>query len=140
MKSIAFCGLAILALAAHAGPEDFVGTFKGDEKLTLTDCSNRLYNGTFSSTWQLTNQEVEGSSYKGIGHNSNGDFIVEAQIAGDQMSGIAKGTNKWGHAWSGEFSARLEQGRYVSVAIGSAPASGCRFTSEVEAIKISTAY
>ncbi len=41
--------LFITTTAAYAAPEDFIGTFKGTEKITLTNCG--AYNGTTTGSW-----------------------------------------------------------------------------------------
>ncbi len=100
-----------------------MGNFKGSEKLTL-------------STWEVTNQGLNGNSYKGKGSNANGNFEIDGQITGSATSDALKSVNKWGQAWAGKFKGTLEDNRYTSKATGNVPASGCQFVSEVEASKI----
>jgi len=129
---IAFIVSVTIVIAnAYAAPEDFIGTFKGTEKSTLTNCG--AYNGTTTGSWSVKHSDLKGTSFVGTGSNKDGDFEVVGEISDATASGTSKGVNKWHQAWSGEFSATLDGDKYTATTTGSVPATGCKFTSEVEA-------
>jgi len=133
MKYIISCiaGVIIVIANAYAAPEDFIGSFKGTEKSTLTNCGT--YDGTTTGSWSVIHSDLNGTSFAGKGSNKDGDFTATGEISGDTATGTTKGVNKWGQAWSGEFKATLDENIYKSTTTGSIPASGCKFVSEVEA-------
>lgn len=126
---------ALLSSSLYAAPEDFIGNFNGTENVTTSECSNPAFNGTKTSFWSLRTGNLQGASYKGNGRNDNGDFAVEGEVSGNNASGKLKGTNRWGHAWTGEHTTTFEDGKLFSVATGHVPALKCRFRSEIEATK-----
>ena len=125
-------GIFISATTAYAAPEDFIGTFKGTDKSTLTNCGG--YNGTGTSPWTVKYANLKGNQFVGSGSNNDGDFSVTGEASDTTAFGVVKGVNKYGLAWKGEFKASLENNKYTSTTIGSV-SSGCKFTSEVEATK-----
>lgn len=127
-----FISIAIISTNAYAAPEDFIGSFKGTEKTTLTNCG--AYNGTSTGAWFANHSDLKDNKYIGTGGNKDGDFTIAAEAADNTASGTVKGVNKYGLAWKGEFKAIIEGNKYKSTSSGSV-SSGCKFTSEIEAAK-----
>lgn len=125
-------GIFITTITAYAAPEDFIGTFKGTEKSTLTNCG--AYNGTTTGSWSVKHADLNDNQFVGAGSNKDGDFTVTGEASDTTASGIVKGINKYGLAWKAEFKATLAGNKYTSTTMGSV-SSGCKFTSEVEAMK-----
>ncbi|MBC7697136.1 MAG: hypothetical protein H7Z70_02080 [Bacteroidia bacterium] len=125
-------GLVVNATTAYAAPEDFIGTFKGTEKSTLTNCG--AYNGTSTGSWFVKHSDLKDNQFVGAGSNKDGDFTVTGEASDTTAFGVAKGVNKYGLAWKAEFKATLESNKFTSTTMGSV-SSGCKFTSEVEATK-----
>jgi hypothetical protein len=127
MKYIISCiaSVTIIVANAYAAPEDFIWSFKGTEKSTLTNCG--AYDGTTTGSWSVTNSDLKGTSFVGKGSNKDGDFTATGEISGATATGTTKGVNKWGQAWTGEFSAMLDGDKYSSISTGIVPASGCKF-------------
>ena len=123
----------LLPTIVYASPGNMIGTFKGTSKTTVTECNNSNYNGVTSGKWKVTNTPLDGDSFEGRGSNENGDFTATGSVSGNQANGTTKGVNKWGQAWTGEFSGIIEGDKYTSTDKGHIPASGCRFVVEVEA-------
>ena len=119
---------------AVAAPEDFSGTFSGNDKGMVTNCTNTSFNGAFNSLWTVTHQ-VKGNTYTGKGSNGDGSFTVEGEISDNTAKQTIKGVNKWGKAWSGESNLVIEKGELKVSTQGSLPMLGCDFTSEVVAVK-----
>lgn len=116
---------------AYAAPKDFVGSFAGTEKTTVTYCGN--YNGTTTGPWAVTNSHLNGKQFKGNGSDIDGRFTATGSISGNTASGTTKGVNKWGQPWSARFSATLDGNDYTVTTTGSVPASGCKFSSVAHA-------
>ena len=110
----------------------FIGTFKGTEKSTLTNCG--AYNGITTGSWSVKHSDLKDNQFVGAGSNKDGDFTVTGEAFDAVASGIVKGVNKYGLAWKAEFKATLEGNKYKSTTMGSV-SSGCKFTSEIEATK-----
>ena len=127
-----FISIAIVSTNAYAAPEDFIGSFNGTEKSTLTNCG--AYNGTTTGAWSVKHSDLNDNKFIGSGSNKDGDFTVAAEAADNTASGAVKGVNKYGLAWKGEFKATIEGNKYNSTSTGSV-SSGCKFTSEIEAAK-----
>ena len=125
-------GLFITTISVYAAPEDFIGTFKGTEKSTLTNCG--AYNGITTGSWSVKHSDLKDNQFVGAGSNKDGDFTVTGEASDTAASGIVKGVNKYGLAWKAEFKATLEGNKYKSITMGSV-SSGCKFTSEIEATK-----
>ena len=117
-----------------AAPEDFSGTFSGNDKGMVTNCTNTSFNGAFNSLWTVTH-EVKGNTYTGKGSNGDGSFTVEGEISDNTAKQKIKGVNKWGKAWSGVSNLVIEKGELKVSTQGSLPMLGCDFTSEVVAVK-----
>lgn len=125
-------GLVITTTTAYAAPEDFIGTFKGTEKSTLSNCG--AYNGTTTGSWSVKHSDLKDNKFIGTGSNKDGDFTVTGEASDTTVSGIVKGVNKYGLAWKADFKATIEGNKYTSTTTGSV-SSGCKFTSEIEATK-----
>lgn len=133
-KAILLFLLSILLISkVYAAPEDFIGAFKGSEKITLTNCN--AYNGVSTSLWYVNNSNLTSSSFKGEGHNDSGDFTASGEISDKNANGTIKGTNKYGHYWTGNFNATLDGKEYTSFTSGVIATSGCKFNSEIQATK-----
>ena len=117
--------------AAYGAPKDFMGSFAGPEKTTLTHCGS--YNGTSTGPWAVTNANLNGNNFDGKGSDNDGRFTATGSISGNTASGTTKGVNKWGQAWSARFNATLDGDDYNVTTTGSVPATGCRFSSVVHA-------
>lgn len=122
----------ILVTNAYSGSEDILGTFQGTEKRTVTNCGT--YNGTTTGSWTVTHSDLQGSTIKASGTNYDGTFTAVLNISGDTISGPAKGVNKWGFAWSGEFDATVDGDNYVATTTGTG-STGCKFTSDTQATR-----
>lgn len=127
-----FISFAIVSSVAYAAPADFIGTFKGIEKITLTNCG--AYNGITSGPWSAKHSDLIDNKFIGEGSNKDGEFTVTADASDAAASGTIKGVNKYGLAWKGEFKATINGNKYNSTTSGSV-SSGCKFTSEIEATK-----
>ena len=57
-------GIFISTTAAYAAPEDFIGTFKGTDKSTLTNCG--AYNGTGTSPWTVKYANLKGNQFVSV--------------------------------------------------------------------------
>lgn len=125
-------GLVVNTTIAYAAPEDFIGTFKGTEKTTLTNCD--VYNGTTTGLWLVNHSDLKDNEFVGAGSNKDGDFTVTGEASDTTAFGVVKGVNKYGLAWKAEFKATFESNKFTSTTMGSM-SSGCKFTSEVEATK-----
>ena len=141
MKTLAINTISICILMpflsinqAVAAPEDFSGTFSGNDKGIVTNCTNTSFNSSFNSLWTVTHQ-VKGNTYTGKGSNGDGSFTVEGEISDNTARQTIKGVNKWGKAWSGESNLVIEKGELKVSTQGSLPMLGCDFTSEVVAVK-----
>ncbi|MGH8727185.1 MAG: hypothetical protein ACREV9_03285 [Burkholderiales bacterium] len=99
---------ALFSSGVHAAPEDFIGNFSGTENVTISECSNPVYNATKTSFWSLKAGDLQDTSYKGKGRNDDGEFAFEGNVTGNEAAGKLKGTNRWGHAWTGEYTAKME--------------------------------
>ena len=125
-------GLLMTTTTVYGAAEDFIGTFKGTEKSTLTNCG--AYNGVTTGSWSVKHSDLKGNQFVGVGSNKDGDFTVTGEAAENAAFGVVKGVNKYGLAWKAEFKSSLEGNKYRSTTIGSV-SSGCKFTSEIEATK-----
>jgi hypothetical protein len=127
-----FICIAIASTNCYAAPEDFIGTFKGSETSTLTNCGG--YNGTTTGSWLASHSDLKGNQFIGAGNNKDGEFTVTAEATDNTAIGTVKGVNKYGLAWKGEFKSTIEGSVYKSTTTGSV-SSGCKFTSEITATK-----
>ena len=134
MKSIiSFIASFFIFIAnVYSAPEDIIGTFKGTEQSTVTNCG--AYDGTTSGSWSVTHTDLNGDSFVGKGTNKDGDFTAAGKISGSTVTGTSKGVNKWGIAWSSEFNASLDGGKYIANITGTT-ATGCKFNNKVEATR-----
>lgn len=135
MKNTVTCiaCITLFAAAAQAAPQDFMGSFQGNEKSTVTNCGS--YNGTTTGPWSVTNSDLSGSSFVGKGHDPNGQFTAKGKVSGSTASGTLKGVNKWGQAWSGQFTATLDGDKYSANTSGSVPSTRCKFSTVVKAAR-----
>jgi hypothetical protein len=118
--------------AAHAAPQDFIGNFKGDEKITISGC--RGWNGTSTSPWSATITDLNGNAFQGNGTNQQGGFALAGTVTSpNAASGTLKGINNWGRAWNGTFSATLDADKLMVVTKTVVPSSGCSVDSTLEA-------
>ena len=127
--------IVVLLIPSVLLANPMVGTFKGTEKSTVTNCNYSQYNGTTSGSWEVTNTLIEGDRFKGQGKNVSGSFSAEGSVSGNKATGTTKGTNKWGQAWTGEFAGTIDGDTYTSSGKGNVPASGCDFVVEVKATR-----
>lgn len=99
MKYIISCFASVIIFVAnvYAAPADFIGSFEGTEKSTLTNCGT--YDGTTKGSWLVTHSNLKGVSYVGKGSNKDGDFTATGEISGATATGTTKGVNKWGLEW-----------------------------------------
>lgn len=135
MKDFIICiaCATLFAAAAEAAPTDFMGSFKGTEQSTVTNCGS--YNGTSSGPWSVTNSDLSGNSFVGKGRDPNGQFTANGTVSGSSASGTLKGVNKWGQAWGGRFTATVKGDKYTANTSGSVPSTGCRFSTVVKAAR-----
>ena len=124
--------IVIVSTNSHAATEDFLGAFKGTEKNTLYNCG--AYNGTTTGSWSASHSLLNDNKFIGAGSNKDGDFTVTAEAVDNTASGVVKGVNKYGLSWKGEFKSTIDGNKYNSITIGSV-SSGCKFSSEIEAVK-----
>ena len=129
---IAFITGIIFVTSASAAPEDFIGTFKGTDKTTVTNCAN--YNGTTTNIWSVKYSDVKGTALEGTGSNAYGDFTISITVTDLNATGTIKGVNKWHQYWIGETKGSLDGDKYTATITGTV-STGCKFTSEIEATR-----
>lgn len=135
MRNIILFILVTFLPVSHAlANEQWLGSFSGNETMTLTGCKHTQYNGTIERDWSVTHEELNGNEYTGTGKTPGEPaFSVSGTIDGNTAKGMSHGRDQWGNAWSSTSDVKLEGDDLTVSYKGSSASSGCRFTGEITA-------
>jgi hypothetical protein len=135
-RAFVFFLLILVSPFSFGENEDFLASFRGLEKTSVSNCPDQKYNKTFTLQWNVTHTKALGDTFEGIGSNFNGGFKMSGKISGNKTTGSieSEGVNIWGYPWNGTFEGTLEGNKYILRTKGKYR-PWCTFSSEVESTK-----
>lgn len=130
--------IAVAALLASGSAgvlgQDFIGSFKGTEKVVVSNCGS--YDGTKTGPWEVTHSALDGTSYAIKGTATNSSFTGTGKFDGNASTAATNGIDKQGSRWTAKTKSSLDGDKLFGSSTGQVNGTACTFTVESEAMRV----